>query len=164
MITNMDNGSVTGKAYPASLAEAYEMTRLWTIPTQKKAATTTSQPMASELVWWVNRIVSTVDGPRGSRSPSDRTSSPCQSLYCHPTYIHTYIHTSSTRKDHRYEYTKSCQNDAHMYSSCRTMGRGLTCFSAQISALPGVHTARWLSSAAQWRAADPLQTSSSIKY
>ena len=92
MITNMDNGSVTGKAYPASLAEAYEMTRLWTIPTQKKAATTTSQPMASELVWWVNRIVSTVDGPRGSRSPSDRTSSPCQSLYCHPTYIHTYIH------------------------------------------------------------------------
>ena len=42
MITNMDNGSVTGKAYPASLAEAYEMTRLWTIPTQKKAATTTS--------------------------------------------------------------------------------------------------------------------------
>ena len=39
MITDMDNGSLTGKAYPESLAEAYEVARLWVIPDQKKAAT-----------------------------------------------------------------------------------------------------------------------------
>ena len=36
----MDNGSITVKAYPASLAEAYEVVRLWVIPSQKKAVTT----------------------------------------------------------------------------------------------------------------------------
>ena len=41
MITNMDNGSITGKAYPASLlAEAYSVARLWVTPSQKKAVTT----------------------------------------------------------------------------------------------------------------------------
>eukprot|EP01036_Dinobryon_divergens_P060069 gene60069-80110_t len=39
MITNMDNGSITGKPYPGSLAEAYEVARLWVIPAQTKAAT-----------------------------------------------------------------------------------------------------------------------------
>ena len=40
MITSMDNGYITGKAYPASLAEAYEIARLWVIPSQKEAVTT----------------------------------------------------------------------------------------------------------------------------
>ena len=48
MITNMDNGSITGKAYPASLAEAYEVARLWVIPSQKKAVTTSLALVATE--------------------------------------------------------------------------------------------------------------------
>ena len=48
MITNIDNGSITGKAYPASLAEAYEVARLWAIPSQKKAVTTSLALVATE--------------------------------------------------------------------------------------------------------------------
>ena len=48
MITNIDNGSITGKAYPASLAEAYEVARLWVISSQKKAATTSLALVATE--------------------------------------------------------------------------------------------------------------------
>ncbi len=44
----MDNGSITGKTYPASLAEAYEVIRLWAIPTQKKATTTSLVLVANE--------------------------------------------------------------------------------------------------------------------
>ena len=40
MITSMDNGSITGKEYPKTLAEAYEVTRLWVVPAQKKAGST----------------------------------------------------------------------------------------------------------------------------
>ena len=45
----MDNGSIAGKTYPAYLAEAYEVTRLWVIPPrQKKTATTSLTLVASE--------------------------------------------------------------------------------------------------------------------
>ena len=44
----MDNGSITGKAYPAFLAKAYEVARLWVIPSQKKAVTTSLTLVATE--------------------------------------------------------------------------------------------------------------------
>ena len=68
MITNMDNGSLTGKPYPGSLAEAYEVARLWVIPAQKKEATAA-----------VALLVASEDGPRaksgggrGGRGSSSR--------------------------------------------------------------------------------------------
>jgi hypothetical protein len=48
MITSMDNGSITGKEYPKTLAEAYEVTRLWVVPAQKKAGSTTMTLVGSE--------------------------------------------------------------------------------------------------------------------
>ena len=45
---SMDNGSITGKAYPGSLEEAYEVTRLWVIPTHKKVATSVTALVVSE--------------------------------------------------------------------------------------------------------------------
>ena len=67
MIANTNNGSTTGKAYQASLAEAYEVTRLWVIPTQKKVATTSMALVASEDS---SRVKS--GGGRGGRGAGGR--------------------------------------------------------------------------------------------
>ena len=66
----MDNGSLTGKAYPGSLAEAYEVARLWVIPAQKKAATAAVALVASEDI---PRAKS--GGGRGGRGSGNRSAS-----------------------------------------------------------------------------------------
>ena len=89
--SNMDNGSITGKAYPASLAEAYyEVVRLWVIPSQKKAVTTSLALVATEdssrmmksgwTVEAVGRVVAVGTGGRGGRGLPKKRSPPPKPL------------------------------------------------------------------------------------
>ena len=70
MLVSMDNGSITGKAYPGSLEEAYEVTRLWAIPTHKKVATSATALVVSE-----EGSRARDGGGRGSRGGSGRGTS-----------------------------------------------------------------------------------------
>ena len=71
MLVSMDNGSITGKAYPGLLLEeAYEMTRLWVIPTHKKVATSATAFVVSE-----EGSRERDGGGRGSRGGSGRGTS-----------------------------------------------------------------------------------------
>lgn len=61
MITSMDNGSITGKPYPASLAEAYEVARLWVVPMDKKVTAPALALVAADD----NQLSGSRDGSRG---------------------------------------------------------------------------------------------------
>jgi hypothetical protein len=67
MLVSMDSGSITGKPYPGSLEEAYEVTRLWAIPTHKKVATSATTLIVSE-----EGSRARDGGGRGSRGGSGR--------------------------------------------------------------------------------------------